>query len=238
MIITMKRYNLVCIHGNSQAPEVFKDLEVEGCQKILITLPGHGGRKVGSAKSFLEMVDAVYHEVKAIPDMVIVGLSLGGHVAHHLLDELNPEAFFSIAAPPLSDMDSITKAFSPHPFLPYLFQNHMSDMMAGELARSMLQDRHPRVPDLTKMILETSPDIRGLIGASITRGEFKNEVELIRKYRGKKIFVYPTKDNFVSERYVKSLNLGPVKDIEGAHVLTMDNAPSVNQFIRMVLFGK
>lgn len=234
----MKRYNLVCIHGNSQAPEVFKNLEVEGCQKILVTLPGHAGRKIGNTKSFLDMVNAVYHDVKAIPDMVLVGLSLGGHVAHHLLADIQPEALFSIAAPPLTNLDSISKAFSPHPFLPYLFQNHMSDMMAGELARSMLQDRHPGVTDLTQMILGTTPEIRGLIGASITRGEFKNEVELLQKYRGKKVFVYPTKDNFVSEVYIKSLNIAPVRDIEGAHVLTMDNAPSLNHFIRLVLFGK
>jgi pimeloyl-ACP methyl ester carboxylesterase len=233
----MKKFNLVCIHGNSQNSDVFRDFQVDGCEKILINLPGHGGRKMRNCKSFLDVVDAVYHDVKGIPDLVLVGLSLGGHVAHHLLERLTPHAVFTIGAPPLADLSSVTKAFSPHPFLPYLFQNDLNGIQAQELARSMLMDRSPHVNDLCKMILKTSPDIRGLIGASFNRGEFRNEVDLLRNYRGRKVLIYPTKDNFVSENYIKSLNIAPVKEIQGAHVLTMDNPGPVQEFIRMVLFA-
>lgn len=231
------KYNLVCIHGNSQGPEVFQDFEVEGCQKILITLPGHGGRKLESVRSYLDMVESVYQDIKDIDRMVLVGLSLGAHPCHHLLDKVRPEALFSIAAPPLVDVGSIAKGFNPHPFLGYLFQNKINSIQASELSRSMLRDDHPRINELAEMILKTDPEIRGYLAASLTRGEFRNEVELIRGFQGKKVLIYPTQDNFINENYVKSVNVAPVKDIQGGHALTMDNGKGLAQFIRLVLFG-
>lgn len=238
MGLSKSKINLVCIHGNSQNRQAFKNLHVEGCEKILVDLPGHGGKPVGSVTSFLTMVDAVYEEVKAIPNAAFVGLSLGGHVVHHMLDRLKPLAVFSIAAPPLKDLSSVPLGFLPHPFFPYLFQNQVNNIQASELARTMLTDRHPDVEELTQMILTTSSDIRGLIGASLNRGEFRNEIELVKNYQGKKVLVYPTRDNFVNESYIKSLNIAPVKDIMGAHVLTMDNPQALQAFIRLVLFGR
>lgn len=234
----MDKFKLVCLHGNSQDKSVFDSFQVKNCEKITLNLPGHGGRPLGSVKGFPDLVDAVYEDIKGLDNVVLLGISLGGHVAHHLVKRVQPHAVFTIASPPLSDSTSVAKAFNPHPFLIYLFQKDVNEIQANELARSILGEKHPKLQDLVKMILSTSPEVRGIIGASLNRGEFENEIEILRSYRGKKVLIYPTQDNFINESYMKSVNVAPVKDMKGCHILPWDNAKQLQDFVSMVLFGE
>lgn len=222
--------NLVCIHGNSLDASIFDSIHVSGFNKISITLPGHGKKDIGHTSSFQEMVDSVFDEIKNLENVILLGSSLGGHIAHHLLAKMNPLGVISISSPPLN-LENVSKAFLPHPHSHHLFTANVSENDALALADSMLTFKKDLVGKLSSLILNTNPMIRDVIGKSLMKGEFLDEIDLLTKFSGTKILIVPTFDSIVNKDYIRSLKMAEVVDIEGNHILTWDNPEGVNEFL-------
>lgn len=221
---------LVCIHGNSLDASVFNQINIPGVQKIAVNLPGHGSRKLTSETAFIDFVDAVYEEIKDLKDVVLLGLSLGGHICHHLLEKMNPLSVVTFGAPPLN-LNTVAKAFGPNPLGQLLFRGEISESQALELANSMLVLNKNHVNDLAKLFISTNPHVREVIGQSLMRGEFKDELKLLSEYQGQKIFVVPRHDDFINQDYMKSLDIGLVVELDGGHVLSLDNPQGLNELL-------
>jgi pimeloyl-ACP methyl ester carboxylesterase len=221
---------LVCIHGNSLDKTVFDSINVEGFEKYSLNLPGHGLRDIGSVKGFADLVESVFEEIKPLKNVVLFGTSLGGHIAHHLLAKFEPLGIVTIAAPPLN-LAHVAKAFLPNPLGHLLFQADISLDEAQQLASSMLSLKKEQAPLLSKMISQTNPQIRQIIGNSLGRAEFLDEVELLKKFQGKKILIVPQSDTIVNRDYIKSLKITQTFEVSGNHMLTMDNPSALNELL-------
>jgi len=222
--------NLVCIHGNSLNSSIFDDINIPFTTKTVINLPGHGGRSIGNNKSFLDLVDTVFDDLVGKKDLVLFGSSLGGHITYHLLSKLAPLAIITISSPPLN-IENISKAFLPNPLGALLFQEEISEIDSSNLSRQMLHLKNEDASKLSQMIQSTDPKIRGVIGQSLMKGEFLDEVKLLKNFTGKKIFLTPTEESFVNSDYIRSLNLGEVIDVSGGHILTKDNPQVINEIL-------
>ncbi len=222
--------NLVCIHGNSLDATIFDSIHVDGFHKINLHLPGHGGRELGHAKSFSDFVDTVYNDIAHLKDVVLLGSSLGGHIAHHLLAKMQPLAIVSISSPPLN-LQTVAQAFAPNPVGQLLFQTELSSLEAQTLADSLLSLRKDLAPRLKGLIEATHPDARGYIASSLMKGEFLDEVALIKAFQGPKILVVPSMDSLVNRDYIKSVDYAQVVELEGNHILTWDNPTALNEFL-------
>jgi pimeloyl-ACP methyl ester carboxylesterase len=221
---------LVCIHGNSLDKTVFDSIKVEGFENYSLNLPGHGFREIGSVKGFADLVDAVFEEIKPLKNVVLLGASLGGHIAHHLLAKFEPLGIVTIAAPPLN-LANVSQAFLPHPLGHLLFQASISHDEAEQLAVSMLSLKKEQASLLSNMISQTNPQIRDIIGQSLARAEFLDEVELLNKFKGKKILIVPQNDTIVNRDYIKSLKVNQTFEVAGNHMLTMDNPRDLNELL-------
>lgn len=222
--------NLVCVHGNSLDSSIFDQIEIPFLQKIAINLPGHGGRAIGNNKSFLDLVNTVHDDLVGKKDLVLFGSSLGGHIMYHLLSRLNPLAIITISSPPLN-LENVSKAFFPNPLGALLFQEEISEIDSLNLSHSMLHLKKGDAHKLSQMIQMTDPKVRGVIGQSLMRGEFLDEVELLTNFKGKKIFLTPTEEKFVNSDYIRSLSLGEVIEVDGGHILTQDNPKMINEIL-------
>jgi pimeloyl-ACP methyl ester carboxylesterase len=222
--------NLICIHGNSLDGNIFDAIHVDGFNKTIINLPGHGGTEIGNVKTFSDIVDSVFEDIKLMKDVIFLGTSLGGHIAHHLLAKVSPLGIITISSPPLN-LASVGQAFLPHPLGHLLFQSLISADESIALADSFLALRKDRVLDIANSIRSTNPFIRELIGLSLSRGEFSDEVKLLSDFSGLKMLILPTNDTMVNQDYIKSLNIAQVSEIEGGHVLTVDNPEALNELL-------
>lgn len=225
-----EKMNLVCIHGNSLNSDIFDEINLPFATKMAINLPGHGGRSIGNDKSFMDLVDTVFDDLVGKKDVVLFGSSLGGHISYHLLSKLTPLAIITISSPPLN-LENVSKAFLPNPLGALLFQEEISESDSLNLSSQMLHLKKEEASKLSKMIQSTDPKIRGVIGQSLMKGEFLDEVKLLTNFNGKKIFLTPTEESFVNTDYIRSLNLGEVIEVDGGHILTQDNPQMINQIL-------
>jgi hypothetical protein len=81
------------------------------------------------------------------------------------------------------------------------------------------------------MITQTNPQIRDIIGQSLARAEFLDEVELLKNFKGKKILIVPQFDTIVNRDYIKNLKITQTFEVEGNHMLTMDNPRALNELL-------
>lgn len=221
---------LICIHGNSLDRSIFDLIGVEGFEKITLDLPGHGSAPLGDVSSFQGLVDTVYDQIKEMPEIVLLGCSLGGHIAHHLLGRLNPLALITISAPPLN-LETVGKAFNPDSLGNLLFQAHITEAEADMLAESMLSLRKDQKSFLRSSILNTAPEARQVIAQSLMKGEFLDEVKLLGGFKGEKIFIFPTLDTVVNHDNFQAIKVGRVCEIPGNHILPVDNPRGLNEFL-------
>lgn len=222
--------NLVCIHGNSLDAKIYESINVDGFKKLTPNLPGHGGRDLGDVKAFSDFVDVIYSEIAHLKEVVLFGSSLGGHISHHLLEKMKPLALITISSPPLN-LETVSKAFAPNSVGHLLFQTEISSTEAQTLADSMLSLRKDLVPFLGERILATNPQAREIIAASLMKGDFLNEVELLKSFDGPKIIIVPTQDTMVNRDYMKSIDYAQVVELEGNHILTWDNPQALNELL-------
>jgi esterase/lipase len=221
---------LVCIHGNSLDASVFNEINIPGIQKIAVNLPGHGTKALSSETTFADFVEDVYQEIKDLEDVVLLGLSLGGHIAHHLVEKMNPLAVVTFGAPPLN-VQNVSKAFGLNPLGQLLFGGEISKSQALELANSMLPLNKKYVNDLAKLITSTNTRAREVLSQSLMKGEFQDEVKLLTNYKGKKIIVIPRHDTFINHEYIRSLGICQVVELDGGHALSWDNSQGLNDLL-------
>jgi pimeloyl-ACP methyl ester carboxylesterase len=226
--------HLVCIHGNSLDSTIFDSISVDGFEKISLNLPGHGQRELGNVKSFSDFVDVVYQDIAHLKDVVLLGSSLGGHIVHHLLSKMQPLALVTISSPPLN-LETVAKAFAPNSVGNLLFQTELSTSEAMTLADSMLSLRKDLVPQLSGLIEATDPQARGIIASSLMKGEFLDEIGLLKGFSGPKILVIPSMDSIINQAYVRSIDYAQVIELEGNHILTRDNPQAINELLRREL---
>jgi pimeloyl-ACP methyl ester carboxylesterase len=130
---------VVMIHGNSGSKEVFNDLmngplgEVH--RMIAFDLPGHGASsdahdpsRTYSMPGYAEMTMEVLDKLN-VPQSVVFGWSLGGHIAMELLPRYSGMIGLMIeAAPPVHPTpESFQQGFRQHPVVPLIFQENLSD---------------------------------------------------------------------------------------------------------------
>ena len=222
--------NLICIHGNSLDRSIFDLISVEGFDKVTLDLPGHGSSPLGDVSSFQDLVENVYERIHQMPEIILLGCSLGGHIAHHLLERLNPKALITISAPPLN-LETVGTAFNKDSLGNLLFQAHITDAEADMLAESMLSLRKDQKSSLRSLILATDPEARKSIAQSLLKGEFLDEVKLLERFQGEKILILPTLDRVVNREHFQAIKVARVCEIPGNHILPVDNPAGLNEFL-------
>jgi pimeloyl-ACP methyl ester carboxylesterase len=175
---------LLYIHGNSHNKEAFRSCVssslLSDYRHIALDLPGHGQSAPLARYSlpiFAEVIQAFVHSLQ-LKDFILVGHSLGGHVALQLTKLLRPQGLFIFGTPPAQN-PLPADAFLPHPQFGCLFQ---SAPERAEVVRlfSSLQYGEAGLQQVIDAYWDTDPQFRSVFPLSVAAGDYEDELRILR----------------------------------------------------------
>lgn len=212
---------LLFIHGNSLNIQLFRNqLNNPALNKYRIVapdLPGHGA----SAKSdnpekdygILNFIDILQQLVKELnlKNIVLVGHSLGGHIAIHLMSALQKskiavKGIAIMGTPPLTLPPVMDQAFLPNPAMGLAFKGELSnDEM--EMLTSAFVHRETAFEMVKNSIKTADPLVRPMIGQSIATQLAEDESLILKNADVPLAVLHGKKDELVNVQYISELGL-------------------------------
>ena len=168
------------VHGNSSAKEIFEHqlnsplLTRYRC--IAIDLPGHGASDDApdpqSTYSIHGFADAVIAFLKAmyIDRAVVVGGSLGGHVALEMMARWPGTVAAWITGTPPAGANDLDKAFLPSEHMALTFKSAFSASEARDYAQETVGANVPLLPWMLRAAQRADGRFRPLMLASVAAG--------------------------------------------------------------------
>jgi pimeloyl-ACP methyl ester carboxylesterase len=222
----------VLIHGNSSSSRAFSR-QLDGSlgerfRLVAIDLPGYGASDnardpsayslPGHARAVRAAVDAL-----GLDDVRFVGWSLGGHVALENSPDLPRGGDFLIfGTPPVGFQPPMGEAFLPNPAMRTVFAERIDRDQATALVASMFKPGFGDVPPFfVDDALRADGRARKLLGASIARGDYRDEVVVVRDLKAPLAVLHGAEEQLVNGAYFASLSMptlwrGAVQTVAGA----------------------
>ncbi len=207
---------VVLIHGNSSSSRVFsRQLDGPLGQRfrlIAVDLPGHGASDdaedpsayslPGHARAVCAVLDAL-----GIEEAHFVGWSLGGHIALEMEPDLkNARGFVIFGTPPITSGDAMSEAFLPNPAMKVTFQENVDSSEASAYVAAFFKPGFADIPPFfLDDVLRTDGRARSNLGASVQRGEVRDEGEVTRDLKVPLAVLHGGEEQLVNGRYFGSV---------------------------------
>lgn len=235
---------MILIHGNSSSSRTFeKQLTQLGQRVVAIDLPGHGDSDQfpdhshynipAYAKVVVEIVEKL-----GLEDVVVVGWSLGGHIALEAVKWMPmAKGFVIYGTPPISFPPAMDKAFLPNPAVNVGFTPDVNEEQATLYANAFFKDgKAPTIP-FVEDVLKTDGNARAGLGASIAPDGFEDEIAIVANMKVPLAVFHGADEVLVNGDYLKELDIpklwkGSVQVVPNAgHATHWDNAASFNALL-------
>jgi pimeloyl-ACP methyl ester carboxylesterase len=223
---------VVFVHGNSSSGRTWQPLLAGPFGRrfrcLALDLPGHGhsAPALEHAAYSLPGYAAVltgFADALGADDAVVVGWSLGGHVALEAAPAMPAAAAFVIfGTPPVASAAQMGAAFLPNPAMNVGFTADVSEDEAKAYAASFTAPGSTLAPDeFTADILATDGAARASLLASIGAGKFADEIAIVETLRQPLAILHGEGEQLVSLEYLGQLTIpclwrGAVQLITGA----------------------
>lgn len=206
---------VLLLHGNSTCKEVFR-AQIEGevgrtNRLIAMDLPGHG--ESGNAHSaatyslpgYADTVAAVLDDMR-IDDVILLGWSLGGHIALELLQRrAGIKGVILAGAPPFGrGLTGMLRAFHLNPALLLATRARLDEDEIGQLARICFGGSAD--PHLTAMIARTDPKARRTLFRSLIQGRGVNQKAAAEQSPVPLAIINGAREPFARLDYLESLD--------------------------------
>lgn len=220
--------HVILVHGNSMSRRSWDALltapALKGHSLRAIDLPGHGHtpRLPDEDTYTLDLFARHVADIaKVLPEVVLVGHSLGGHVCAQVPARAPSVLGMVIfGAPLLRNAADAARAFHPAPALAKAFTSQLAPTDARELAEALTWPGSPAIVQLTDDILRTDPRVRGDIGTALASGRIPDEVAGVKQAATPVRIVHGADDPFIRTDYLDQLatelNAGPVRILADA----------------------
>jgi pimeloyl-ACP methyl ester carboxylesterase len=239
---------IVFVHGNSASSKTWRHVLDspfgERYRCLALDLPGHGGsaRLAGpSAYSVPAYARAVAEFVDGLDlrDPVLVGWSLGGHIAVETAPALPGLAGLVIfGTPPIGDVAVFDSAFLPNPVVSTGFMPDVDEPTARAYATSFLApgssvSLDPFVAD----ILATDPAARAGLSVSLPNGDFADEPKILTQLTVPLAVLHGREEALINLDYLRGLTMptlwrGAVQVLDGVGHSPQEEAPA--EFTRIL----
>lgn len=239
---------VVFVHGNSASSRTWRYVLDSAFGRryrcLAIDLPGHGesARLDGPpayhvrayARALTDFVGGL-----DLRDPVIVGWSLGGHIALEAAPALTGMAGLVIfGTPPIPDATAFGAAFLPNPAVGTGFVPDVDEPTARAYAATFVApgsglSLDPFVSD----VLATDPAARAGIGLCLTNNDFTDETAIVRELRVPLAVLHGRHDALINLDYVTGLTMptlwrGAVQVLDGVGHAPQEEAPA--EFTRVL----
>jgi pimeloyl-ACP methyl ester carboxylesterase len=181
---------VVLVHGNSSSSRTWQALLDgpfgERFRCLALDLPGHGASAPAADVADYSLPGyaatlAGFMAATGAEDAVVVGWSLGGHIALEAVPRLPAAAGFVIfGTPPVSSPAQLGEAFLPNPAMNVGFTAEVDDDAARAYAESFVAPGSTfPLAGFAGDILATDGAARAGLQASLGTGRFLDEVEIV-----------------------------------------------------------
>jgi len=223
---------VVFVHGNSASARTWGPLLAgpfgHRFRCLAFDLPGHGRSAPAkdlsaySLPGYAAVLAAFVRELGAA-DAVIVGWSLGGHIAIEAAPTLqSARGFVIFGTPPVASAAQMGEAFQPNPAMNVGFSAEVGRDEAAAYAASFTAPGSTlSLDDFVADILGTDGAARASLLASIGEGRFADEVAIVTTLRQPLAILHGEGEQLVSLDYLRRLSIpslwrGEVQLIAGA----------------------
>lgn len=205
---------VIFIHGNSLSALSFINQFDLKFPLVALDLPGHGlsDRSEHPEASYcipgyIKTLKMVINEMN-IKEFVLVGHSLGGHVAIEAADELEGlKGLVFFGTPPIGIPPQMDKMFLPNPLMAFVFQGELKNEEIRSLSLEFAHENPAVSSKLAEIITQADPSVRINLGASIAKGQFKNELEILQKLKVPVAVFHGEKDKLVNSNYFTNVRI-------------------------------
>lgn len=208
---------LLFLHGNSHSLKTFTKQIDSGVfdqyRLILLDLPGHGESSQNgnySLRHLAEILNKFIQELN-LKKIIVIGHSLGGHLAINLLKHVSPLGLILFGTPPLNN------PFDPGAFLPNANAIAIQQAQSTSLEiENLMKDMGYTGSDLilaTQDYLKTDPRFRSEILGEVISGTNENELALIRSFTNDLLILLATNDSLINNNYILNELMG-MKNLE------------------------
>ncbi|MBY8985379.1 MAG: alpha/beta hydrolase [Candidatus Lokiarchaeota archaeon] len=197
-----KEQDILLIHGNSLSAKSYnKQINSSLGEKfhlIALDLPGHGDslpantpRKDYSVPGYSEVILAFIIQLK-LSNLLIVGHSLGGHIALET-SGMSPEikGVFIFGTPPLGIPPAINEAFLDMRLIPSLIVRE-----GFEIPQFFIDD-----------INNTDPNARKFLMRNTAKNNLKNEIEIVSNLKIPLAIIHGAHDKLINLEYIKKIQM-------------------------------
>jgi pimeloyl-ACP methyl ester carboxylesterase len=239
---------VIFVHGNSCSSRTWEPvLNSQFGQRfrcLALDLPGHGNSArakdpadyslPGYAKVLKNFAAATQAE-----DAVVVGWSLGGHIALEAAPALTKAPGFVIfGTPPIASADQMSEAFLPNPAMATTFNPSVSDEEARAYAEAFTAPRSALdLDEIVADVLRTDGAARAGLGASLAEGRSADEIAIATALTKPLAILHGEGEQLINLDYLRTLSIpalwrGEIQLIPGAgHAPHLENP---DQFISLL----
>jgi pimeloyl-ACP methyl ester carboxylesterase len=209
---------VIFVHGNSCSSSTWNSI-LDGpfgrrFRCLALDLPGHGNSQEAADPSDYSLPGyaktlETFAQATSANDAVLVGWSLGGHIALEAAPQLQAARGFVIfGTPPIATADQMSVAFQPNPAMAFTFAPSISPDEARGYAEAFTAPRSSLdLDEIVADVLRTDGAARAGLGASLAEGRYADEVAITSKLQKPLAILHGEEEQLISLDYLRTLNL-------------------------------
>ncbi|HEX8024392.1 alpha/beta hydrolase [Mucilaginibacter sp.] len=240
---------IIFIHGNSQSHQTWDDvITYEGLKdyiSITIDLPGHGlsVRSIRPAESYslkgLGKALREFLDLHKNDDYILIGASLGCNVIAEACPlPSNCRGAFLLGPQIIGAQLTLADIIKPNPNIGAVFTNTPANGELHAYLGDMVVKLSPELKERCKnTFLQTDITFREFFSESVSRQDWSDEIELLRKSKIPIAVVYGQLEKFVFSEYLNKTDLKKWRDEiivvpEAGHFAHLDQPDWVADLIK------
>jgi pimeloyl-ACP methyl ester carboxylesterase len=238
---------VIFVHGNSCSSSTWNGILNSPFGRryrcLAFDLPGHGNSAKAkdpadySLPGYAKVLEnfAAAHRAE---DAVVVGWSLGGHIALEAAPAMPAAPGFVIfGTPPIATADQMSVAFQPNPAMAFTFAPSITEDEARAYAEALTAPRSALdLGEIVADVLRTDGAARAGLGASLAEGRYADEIAIATALAKPLAILHGEGEQLISLDYLRTLSIptlwrGELQLIPGAghapHLETPDQFTSL-----------
>lgn len=208
----LNKGTIIFIHGNSLSSLCFNDIvnsESVPYTKIAVDLPGHGTNLEGfdeedfSVKSYKKQLISFINKIDQ--DILLVGNSMGGHLAIEISDSIKRlKGIVICGTPPIKKPINFEEAFLPLPALQTFFVENPSDSEIEDVAKLTVFN-----PENAQQIItdfkRSNPKVRKAAATDLAANNWLDQFQLFTTLNIAKYIIIGKNDPIVNPNYLEEV---------------------------------
>jgi pimeloyl-ACP methyl ester carboxylesterase len=228
---------IVFIHGSSSSSKVFDDIlndKTIGQTKIALDLPGHGERAFDndadedfSMLSNIKKMTALLNNIN--DDILLVGNSIGGHLAIEVSHNINRlKGLVILGTPPVKKPINFEEAFLPVPALQtFITEDPTGEEIENACREAVFSNVH--TSKVVELFKQANPKVRGAVAIDLTQGKLGDEETMFTTLNTKKFIIKGMQDPSVNPTYLDEVKSNCIGDCEILEIDECGHYPSLEK---------